>query len=163
MANRKVRMVVGISGERHDGRRWPPAGTVLTVPDWEAEDLIRGQNAVPVSQADDVPAAPPPVVSDPRPESQAAGEQLAAKAAAEEEAAGDETAPTPVVPPEISAVAQVSPLARVSGAEPDPGITPIPSAPKQAWIDYAIAQGATTEDASSMTKADLMSRYGGRL
>ena len=40
---------------------------------------------------------------------------------------------------------------------------PKPSDPKQAWVDYAMGQGATEDEANSMTKADLMSRYGGRL
>jgi hypothetical protein len=159
---RKVRMVVGISGERHDGRRWPLAGTVITVPDWEAEDLIRGQNAVDAGQDDDEPAVPPPVPAQARPESQVEGERLAAQAAAEH-AAWQETLPSPVAPPEVSAVAEISPVARVSAAEPDTGIAPPPSAPKQAWIDFAVSQGATADQAGSMTKADLMSRYGGRL
>lgn len=50
----KVRMLVGVSGYRHDGEKWPPAGTEITVPDWEGEDLIRGQNAVAVGDEPEV-------------------------------------------------------------------------------------------------------------
>jgi hypothetical protein len=50
----------------------------------------------------------------------------------------------------------------------DPPERPKPADPKQAWIDYAVS-GAPVADripepqASGMSKADLMSRYGGRL
>lgn len=47
-----VRMIEGISGGRHDGTPWPPKGGLLQVPDWEGEQLVRGQLAM--------PAAPPP-------------------------------------------------------------------------------------------------------
>lgn len=40
MANKKVRMLVNISGSRN-GEDWPKAGEILTVPAAEAEDLIR--------------------------------------------------------------------------------------------------------------------------
>jgi hypothetical protein len=43
------------------------------------------------------------------------------------------------------------------------GDAPAPSAPKQAWVDYAVSKGADVHAASNSTKADLMSRYGGRL
>src|SRR5215831_13386439 len=41
-----VRMKDHISGGRHDGRDWPPANGTIDVPDWEAQDLIRGGHAV---------------------------------------------------------------------------------------------------------------------
>lgn len=40
MSNKKVRMLVNISGSR-DGKDWPKAGETLTVPADEAKDLIR--------------------------------------------------------------------------------------------------------------------------
>lgn len=40
MADKKVRMLVNISGSRN-GEDWPKAGETLTVPAAEAEDLIR--------------------------------------------------------------------------------------------------------------------------
>jgi hypothetical protein len=151
---RKVRMIVGISGYRHDDRPWPPAHTEIVVPDWEADDLIRGGNAVPCEQDDDEPAVPDPVVSDPRPPS-----QIESEAAAVRE-------------PELPARAKVRAEATVQagdkpedepGDEPEVAAAPSPGDPKQAWIDYAVTQGADVHQAGAMTKADLMSRYGGRL
>lgn len=62
----KVRMIVGVSGSRHDGEPWPPAGEILECPEWEAQDLINGGNAVKVGDEDvahvgeTVPASVPP-------------------------------------------------------------------------------------------------------
>lgn len=53
MANKKVRMVVKISGAR-DGEDWPDAGEFITVPSAEAEDLIRqGFAADPSARAEE--------------------------------------------------------------------------------------------------------------
>lgn len=41
-------MIVGVTGGRHDGTEWPPAGGKIDVPDWEADDLIAGNLAVAV-------------------------------------------------------------------------------------------------------------------
>ena len=40
---------------------------------------------------------------------------------------------------------------------------PRPSDPKQDWVDYAAGQGLPRDKAEAMSKADLMSRFGGRL
>lgn len=48
----------------------------------------------------------------------------------------------------------------VDAPSPD---SPSPGSPKQEWVDYAVSQGADVHAAGGMTKADLMSRYGGRL
>jgi hypothetical protein len=45
MANKKVTMLVQISGSR-DGKDWPKPGDTLTVPASEAEDLVRQGVAV---------------------------------------------------------------------------------------------------------------------
>lgn len=37
---------------------------------------------------------------------------------------------------------------------------PAKSAPKGEWVDYAVAQGATREDAEKSTKDALVERYG---
>jgi len=42
-------------------------------------------------------------------------------------------------------------------------LRPLPADPKQAWVDYAIAQGEDPDVAPRLTKADIMSKYGGRL
>lgn len=150
---RKIRMLIGVSGSRHDGRPWPAASGEIDVPGWEAEDLIRAQIAVDAGQADDEPVVPDPVPGESRPPSQIEGEELAAA----------QYKPEPVAPPEVSAVAEVSPVAEVATGPEDPATAPAPNAPKQAWIDYAVSQGADVHAAGNMTKADLMSRYGGRL
>jgi hypothetical protein len=38
---------------------------------------------------------------------------------------------------------------------------PAQVASKQAWVDYAVAQGATAEDAEKATKQELVELYGG--
>lgn len=45
----------------------------------------------------------------------------------------------------------------------DTGATERPpqAAPKDAWVTYAVAQGADQTEAEGMTKADLISTYGG--
>jgi hypothetical protein len=48
-------MLAGVSGSRHDGEPWPPAGETIAVPDWEAHDLVTGGNAV--YEDDDLPVA----------------------------------------------------------------------------------------------------------
>jgi hypothetical protein len=145
---RKVRMIVGVSGYRHDGGKWPPAGTEITVPDWEADDLILGQNAVPCEQDDDEAVTPDPVVSDPRPPSQVESEAAAVR--------------EPELPAKAGATVQAGDEDD-GGSEPEIAEAPGPGDPKQAWIDYAVASGADVHQAGAMTKADLMSRYGGRL
>lgn len=177
-------MIVGISGSRHDDRPWPPPGVMFEVPDWEGRDLIRGGNAVPANPAarrayedlewgtenpepagtQQLPGTPPATTAAPDP----APEPPAPEPPAPEDSANP-------ADPEDSANPHASPAADVPGAGPDqaqepapasgpsPAEVPGPSAPKQAWIDYAIAQGAAEGTASAMTKADLMSKYGGRL
>ncbi len=51
-----------------------------------------------------------------------------------------------------------------NGNGKDENSAPAPSSPKQDWIDYAVREhGLDVHAAGAMTKADLMSRYGGRL
>lgn len=46
--------------------------------------------------------------------------------------------------------------------EPDPvePTEPAKAASKAEWVGWAVAQGATPEDADGMTKADLVEKYG---
>jgi hypothetical protein len=154
---RTVRMIVTLSGGGPGDRDWRdyPAGASLEVEDWEAEDLIRIGLAVPGPEGGSGrPAMPEPAAEVP------AGES--------EPAAGAAAAPDTGVSP----LAEVSPLAQaaVTGAgtvppgEPaDETGPPAPHDAKRAWIDWAITRGADPDTAAAMTKADLMSRYGGRL
>jgi hypothetical protein len=175
-----VRMRYQMSGGRHDGRPWPPQGTTIEVPDWEGADLIRGEMAVAAGKdakavmdsLGEQPVAGHPSKVDARPPSQVEGEELAAQAAAEQEDAVASAEP----PGELPGLAPDAADADGTGSEGDTAEgedaaepteaagAPGPSAPKQAWIDYAVGhQGADVHAATAMTKADLMSRYGGRL
>lgn len=143
-----IETVMHMSGTRANGEKYPPGFTPFQVEDWEGEHLIRGgcarQVAPPPGRAQapvavpapPVPPAPPAAVPDvPR------SEPSLTAAGPEPQAAEPEPEPEP---------------------EPD-ARRPAPSDPKQAWVDYAIAQGLDWDTASRMTKADLQSRYGGRL
>jgi hypothetical protein len=141
-------MLHWISGGRWDGRDWPDAGGEIDIPEQEARDLIAGNMAV--------AAAPLPARSMTEGEPEPPAEPL--------------PAPPPPEDTQVSAVTQVSPLAQAAltgagaAAQPaEPAEMPRPQDPKQAWIDWAVASGAGAEQAAAMTKADLMSRYGGRL
>jgi hypothetical protein len=51
MAARKVRLAHQVLGTRPDGSYWPEPGTVVSVPEDEAENLVRGGVAEPVQAA----------------------------------------------------------------------------------------------------------------
>lgn len=169
----RVRMIYYISGGRHDGREWPQPGVPIEVPDWEGEDLVRGGHAVlaapdgpapqplpgkpPVpsgaEQSDETAAGPAAQATQP---DGAAGRVAEADAQAARAPAGNEADGIPGEPAELAAEPDVV------AADPSAAV-PGPSAAKQAWIEYAVTRGAQPQEAAGMTKADLMSRYGGRL
>jgi hypothetical protein len=183
---RKLRMIATLSGGGPNDRNWRdyPAGSELTVEDWEAEELIRIGLAVPVPDQGgegNTPVAPEPVAEAPAETEPGAGAS-----------AGTQQLPGALPQPEdgtgVSALAQVSPLASAGGGTaagapepepvPEPGAgsgdsmpdrdtaVPAPPAPhenKQRWIDYAVRLGSDPDRAAAMTKAELMSKYGGRL
>jgi hypothetical protein len=79
-------------------------------------------------------------------------------------------APKEVIAPPAPPAAPVPPAATAAAVAPEPAVAaeeppapPAPADPKAAWIAYAVSQGAQPDRAAMMTKADLMSRYGGRL
>lgn len=184
----KIRMRHQISGARHDGRAWPPPDTDFEVPEWEAHDLFRGGHADPAGQAakdswkaeqerataDD--RHPSKLNRDPRPVSQVEAETPGAELAGampEAEVRGTGEGAEEGEPDggaHRAGAESGMPAVVTGGAEeqgrPGPGSpdgAPAPSAPKQAWVDYAVSQGADVHAANGMSKADLMSRYGGRL
>lgn len=128
----KVQMLEYVSGGRHDGTVWPPAGGALMVPDWEARDLYLGRLARPWP------------FGDPEPET----------AVAE---ADQEHVAVPVAPPEVSPVAEASETAVPAG-----GDAPRPSAPKAEWVAWAVKCGVSEDAANGMSKAELMEKYGAR-
>lgn len=168
----RVRMHTQISGTR-DGERWPPAWETIEVPDAEGYDLI---NAGLAEQADEaepgqLPGRPPASAEaaehseTAQAEAEAAAEH--AEVASQEAAEAAEAARAPAgdgADTGQGEPAETPPAEPPVAADDTPAAAPGPSAPKQAWIDYAVnAHGADVHAASSMTKADLMSRYGGRL
>ena len=146
----RIRMLIAISGGRHDDRPWPPAGAEIDVPDHEGQDLLRAGHAVYVAPSAPVP---PPVET--------------ARVVSEGAATAAGPVPRETVPPGPSQAelddAKAGQAAQDAGPVPDEMPPPAPGDPKQAWVDYAVSQGAGPETAGRMSKADLMSRYGGRL
>ena len=156
----RVKMLHYISGGRWDDRDWPPGGGEIEVPDWEGADLIAGGNAIPAGAAPRASAEPEAVAAP------ASTEPGAGAAAPPDEGTqqlpGQPPEPEPVLPPppDRDPEPEPEPALPPEAAGPEP---PQPSDLKQAWIDWAVTQGADPEQAAAMTKADLMSRYGGRL
>ena len=143
-----IRLRETLSGGRADGRPWPVAGEVVDVPDWEYDHCIAAgwaEHADPpappkAAKAKEPEKAPEPTAH-PRPtgwESEQYGQQ----------ATQEKKAPVKAPEPE---------------PEPEPAEPPRPSDPKQDWIAYAQSRGMNPVTASSMSKADLMSRFGWRL
>lgn len=150
-----IRMRETLSGGRCDGRPWPPAGGDVDVPDWEAEHAIRAGYAHEVD--------PPEPEKKPDPET----EQAKAPApAAQPRLTGWESGQYVQPPPQPEAPATPADVSRETAPEqadhdvPEP---PRPADQKQDWVDYAVARGLAADKAAAMSKADLMSRYGGRL
>jgi hypothetical protein len=151
-----VEMLEYISGGRADGTLWPPLFGKLEVDDLEGERLIRGalarRTAAPPRP---VPVPPPPL---PVPEW--------AKPAAEFRA-GSGSGPDQPVPP-APAPAVPHHQAPAGPDQPAPpgdaaGGPPQQIAPKAAWVEYAVSQGANPAEAAELTKAQLQASYGGRL
>jgi hypothetical protein len=141
-----VAMVQQQSGGRWDDRPWPPPGVEFEVSAEEGAGLVRSHTAVKIRE---LKADRPEYVTPPAPVS-----------------LPSETAAGPVPPdPAPEADASPGPAAPSDGVGDvqDEAEPPKPGDPKQAWIDWAVGQGMDGERAGAMSKADLMSRYGGRL
>lgn len=136
---RWIRLRETLSGGRIDGRPWPVAGGIIDVPDWEAEHAV---NAGWAYYDEPEPAPEPEPVPGPV-QAQAAEAQAEAVAPVRQ----DE------LEPELAQEASAPEV-------PEP---PRPSDPKPDWVDYAVIRGMDRDKATEMSKADLMSKYGGRL
>jgi hypothetical protein len=148
-----IRLRETLSGGRADGRPWPVAGEVIDVPDWEYDHCIAAGWA---EHAD--PPAPPKAAKAPKKEPEP--EKKPAKAHEPEKAEAHE--------PEKPAGGRVGlyegdQVVLEKAPEPEPAEPPRPSDPKPDWVDYAVDRGLARDKAEAMSKADLMSRYGGRL
>ena len=119
---------------RYDGRLWPPIYTDFEVPEWEGDRMIASGLAIKVAG----PAQPPPAPPSASPEPVA-------------------TIPEMVSEPSATGQPEIVPEPEIELSEPAPGDS------KQSWLDYAVSQGASPGEAATMTKAQLMQAYGGRL
>lgn len=152
-------MTLTISGGRADGRPWPDRlGAAIDVPREEGEHLVKVGQAFEVAppagvQATLIPAPAADPVSEPAATAAGPVPETAAGAQAAAASAGVPAAEVP------------EPAAEEIPAEApaDSPELPKPADSKQAWIDYALGQGASAAAVADATKADLMSRFGGRL
>jgi hypothetical protein len=176
-------------GPRYDGRSWPAAGEEFDVPAWEADEITRADphQSVPLAalvrgadgggpEIKDGQWTVPAADSGPEEKTTEVAEPLKAtvspagepKAPAHEHEHGpgqhvpadrdnDEEKGT-----EEPRSARTGSPAAVTSTVESPVEAPASSAPKQDWVAYAVSQGADPHEAGSMTKADLMSRHGGR-
>jgi hypothetical protein len=188
-----VRMTITISGGRADGRDWPDRwGDAIDLPEEEALPLIRAGNAIQVDPPEAARPLPPPASQVPAPQSEPAGTARGPVIAGGTSFMPTGPAPvveadparlTPVSDPH--AFAQMEPAvpgdaiastfaeyAQGGAIGDDDDVPPLPADgmnqpkpadPKQAWVDYAMAHGETEDEANMQTKAQLMSKYGGRL
>jgi hypothetical protein len=172
-----IAMTITTSGGRHDDRPWPPAGVPLEVEDWEGEALVAQHNAVDltgqVTRDQLAPGSRLPetaYITPPAPVSEPA---LTASGPVREDPPPEPREPPPDDPPGSHPASPPDELLREhlatdddrqdSPPEPVQDDPPKPADPKQDWIDYAVSQGMGADQAAAMTKADLMSRFGGRL
>lgn len=132
-----VQLREALNTGRYDGRPWPPPFTDWEVPDWEGERMIRSGLGMQVA------GPPPPAPAPPAPEPVATIPEMVSQPSSTGQ-------PEPVPPPP-------SPPAEPELPEPAPNDS------KQSWVDYAVNQGASPGEAATMTKAQLMQAYGGRL
>lgn len=140
-----IQMVYQMSGGRYDDRQWAPPGVDFEVPDEEGDGLVRAAAAIFVRAS--APAPSPPASATPAPVSEPSA--TAAGPVAGEGAYG--------IPQSLAATGPEA------GPVPEEAPEPKPADPKAVWVDYAVSQGAGRSDAESLTKAQLMQAYGGRL
>jgi hypothetical protein len=157
-----IKLISQRNGSRYDNREWPTPGEPFSVPEWEGEALTRIKEAVYTSDEEAANLSQPKVDS----------EVVPLDEPIEREYHGGQ----PVSSPKVSA--DVEPVVEENVEEPTEEVVaeedtadeaveevtkPAPYASKADWVTYAVSQGHDADDASSLTKADLQSRYGGRL
>ena len=76
------------------------------------------------------------------------------------EPGAEERAVMPADGPELAAAVPADDSAGDEPPEPENGAQPLVRDPKQAWVDHAVAAGASPDEAAAMTKADLIEKYG---
>ena len=76
------------------------------------------------------------------------------------EPGAEERAVMPADGPELAAAVPADDSAGDEPPDAENGSQPLVRDPKQAWVDHAVENGATPEEAAAMTKADLIEKYG---
>lgn len=71
--------------------------------------------------------------------------------------------PEGTVSPTLPSVVDLPPKSAPLPAPDEDAPVPGPSDTKGAWAAYAVSQGASQQEAESLTKSQLQSAYGGRL
>lgn len=152
-------------GGRYDGREWPAYGELFDVPEWEAQEMFANGDAEPAS----VPDRPlgwnvlrEPSLDWDKPEFATGG--------VVENDPGEHGNAVPlfldnsqVIPHYDDDFSFDEPGDDDFGVrEPEEDMVARPSAneAKAKWIGWAVANGATYDEANGMTKADLIARYG---
>jgi hypothetical protein len=143
-------MLMTMSGGRYDNRPWPPYYGTIDVPQWEADQLIGGQNAEYADEPELDRGYNVLETPDPGWEAKLKGE--------EPEKNLPETMLQPVSGDFLDDVDD-------DDFERDEPVKqkmqrPAPADNKAAWVEWAIANGANGNQASSQTKVQLISEYG---
>jgi hypothetical protein len=156
-----IKLIGQRTGSRYDGRDWPAPGVPFEVPEWEGTALTKIKDAIYTSDEEVADISQPKVDSDVVP----------LEEPVEREYHGGEPVSSPKVDEEVAPVEEnlevaEEPTEEVAVEEDTAEEAPKPPAPyasKADWVNYAVNQGHNADDASSLTKSDLQSRYGGRL
>jgi hypothetical protein len=132
-----IQMTVQMSGGRYDDRQWPAPWRNFEVPDEEGRGLIRCGAAMEVVSDDSAPEQ-----DQPEPIQQPVGPPYTA------------SPQTPSLTAEEIAAAQAQEAAKTQ---------PAPGDPKASWVEHAVKQGLSQDEAEGKTKAQLQQEYGGRM
>lgn len=145
-----VQMLVHITGGRADGSVWPQPGhdKPLKVSKAEAEDLYQAQLARPWPGGDE--------------DEQTAEAAAVAQTEALVEASGPPPAQWPPAEPGRMGTRAAEPDVAPESDGPAESEAPRPAAPKGDWVDWAVSQGASEDEANASTKQHLMEQYGDR-
>lgn len=152
---RTIRMIVAIQGGRYDGQSWPGFNGLITVPDWEADELVDNRNAEEVDEPE--LARGWDVLKEPD-----LDYERKLKGADNDHEDHDEE-PTAFSSTDLGD--EDDDFDRDdSDDEPEPVTPPVKRptdyASKSDWVDYAVASGADRSLITQMTKAWIIEAYG---
>lgn len=159
-----IKLISQRSGGRYDNRDWPAPGVPFDVPEWEGEALTRIKEAIYTSDEEAANISQPNVDTNIEPlEREYHGGEPVSAPNVDAEVEPIEVTAEPEAAPEAEETAPVDDVAGEEPAADEEVKKPAPYASKADWVNYAVAQGHDSDDASSLTKSELQSRYGGRL